>query len=219
MLLIGVGLILAFMVYRLWAIIDAYRTGRDLSGIRPRTTAARVATATVVLLLLGRHGGDARLRRLRRLHRPRDAGGGLRSGRAGRRGDAPADSHSNADPDAGSQPVDRLYADGRAHPDADTGPDPTPPPAWAADGRLNVLLIGSDAGPGRFSQRADAIILASVDIETGRVAAFSLPRYTYNVPLPEPAASSFECAAWSSRSTRCSSSPSRTPRCSPARAS
>jgi LCP family protein required for cell wall assembly len=56
-----------------------------------------------------------------------------------------------------------------------------------------VLLIGSDAGPGRFSQRADAIILVSVEIESGRVAAFSLPRYTYNVPLPEPAASSFEC--------------------------
>ncbi len=72
-------------------------------------------------------------------------------------------------------------------------PTPTPPPTWAADGRLNVLLIGSDAGPGRWSQRADAIILVSVDVDTGRIAAFSLPRYTYNVPLPEPAASNFTC--------------------------
>jgi LCP family protein required for cell wall assembly len=54
-------------------------------------------------------------------------------------------------------------------------------------------MIGSDAGPGRWSMRADAIILASIDIATGRVAAFSVPRYTTNVPLPEPAASAFPC--------------------------
>jgi LCP family protein required for cell wall assembly len=41
--------------------------------------------------------------------------------------------------------------------------------------------------------RADAIILVSVDIDTGRIAAFSVPRYTRNVPLPEPAASAFAC--------------------------
>jgi LCP family protein required for cell wall assembly len=41
--------------------------------------------------------------------------------------------------------------------------------------------------------RADAIILVSVDVASGRVAAFSVPRYTRNVPLPEPAASAFPC--------------------------
>jgi LCP family protein required for cell wall assembly len=41
--------------------------------------------------------------------------------------------------------------------------------------------------------RADAIILVSVEIDTGRIAAFSVPRYTRNVPLPEPEASAFAC--------------------------
>jgi polyisoprenyl-teichoic acid--peptidoglycan teichoic acid transferase len=72
-------------------------------------------------------------------------------------------------------------------------PTPTPLPDWAADGRLNVLLIGSDAGPGRWSMRADAIILVSVEIQSGRVAAFSIPRYTTQVPLPQPAASAYDC--------------------------
>lgn len=70
---------------------------------------------------------------------------------------------------------------------------PAPTPEWAKDGRLNVLLLGSDAGPGRWSMRPDAIILVSIDIATGRVAAFSVPRYTRNVPLPEPAADAVKC--------------------------
>jgi LCP family protein required for cell wall assembly len=78
-------------------------------------------------------------------------------------------------------------------PGAQPTPTPTPAPEWAADGRLNVLLIGSDAGPGRWSMRADAIILVSIDFETGRVAAFSLPRYTLGLPLPASSTAAFKC--------------------------
>ncbi|HYK96716.1 MAG TPA: LCP family protein [Candidatus Dormibacteraeota bacterium] len=58
-----------------------------------------------------------------------------------------------------------------------------PVPAWAADGRLNLLLIGSDAGPGRWSLRTDTMIVLSVDIATHRAAMFGIPRNIVNVPL------------------------------------
>ena len=67
-------------------------------------------------------------------------------------------------------------------------PTPTPGPAWAQDGRLNLLLIGSDSGPGRWSLRTDTMIVLSVDIATGRAAMFGIPRNLVNVPLaPEDA--------------------------------
>lgn len=69
---------------------------------------------------------------------------------------------------------------------------PEPVPVWAADGRLNLLLIGSDAGPGRFLARMDSINVVSVEIATGRVAIFSLWRYTANVPLPPESAGAFK---------------------------
>jgi LCP family protein required for cell wall assembly len=74
-------------------------------------------------------------------------------------------------------------------------PDPTatpePAPAWAQDGRLNLLLIGSDAGPGRWEARMDSITVLSVDIASGRAALFSIWRYTGNVPLPPESAGAF----------------------------
>jgi LCP family protein required for cell wall assembly len=69
---------------------------------------------------------------------------------------------------------------------------PVPVPAWAADGRLNLLLIGSDAGPGRWLARMDSINVLSVEVSTGRVALFSLWRYTGNVPLPPESAGAFK---------------------------
>lgn len=65
---------------------------------------------------------------------------------------------------------------------------PFPGPAWAADGRLNVILIGGDAGPGRWSLRTDTMILLSADIATGRVALFGIPRNLYGAPLPPESA-------------------------------
>ncbi len=72
-----------------------------------------------------------------------------------------------------------------------TSPSPTATPKWAMDGRLNLLLIGSDAGPDRWSLRTDAIIVVSVDVETGHVALFGLPRNMVGVPLPPESAEAF----------------------------
>jgi anionic cell wall polymer biosynthesis LytR-Cps2A-Psr (LCP) family protein/TM2 domain-containing membrane protein YozV len=75
-------------------------------------------------------------------------------------------------------------------PTGSSGPEPsrTPPPpvdlaswpAWAQDGRLNLLLIGgdsrSDTGLDAKSLRTDSMILLSVDIQSGKAALFSFPR-------------------------------------------
>ncbi len=64
-------------------------------------------------------------------------------------------------------------------------------PAWAQDGRLNVLLVGgdsrSDTGLDTNSLRTDSMILLSVDIQSGKAALFSFPRNmcsrTINLPF------------------------------------
>jgi LCP family protein required for cell wall assembly len=70
-------------------------------------------------------------------------------------------------------------------------PTPIPQPAWAQDGRLNLLLIGSDAGPGRWLARTDTMVVLSVDVATGRAALFGVPRNLINVPLPPESAGAF----------------------------
>lgn len=42
--------------------------------------------------------------------------------------------------------------------------------------RLNVLLVGSDAGPDRTGARTDTMMVASIDTRTGRTTLFALPR-------------------------------------------
>ncbi len=66
-------------------------------------------------------------------------------------------------------------------------PSPTPPgadPLLGTDGRLTVLLLGSDYRPAHPGNRTDAIMVVSVDPSTGRTAAFSIPRDTTGFPLP-----------------------------------
>jgi LCP family protein required for cell wall assembly len=72
-------------------------------------------------------------------------------------------------------------------------PIPTPEPAWGDNGRLDLLLIGGDAGPGRWSLRTDTMIILSVEISTGRAAMFGVPRNMFNVPLPDGPADAFDC--------------------------
>lgn len=60
-----------------------------------------------------------------------------------------------------------------------------PPRFWDGAERLNVLLLGSDAGVGRTGTRTDSIILVSIDPESGDAAMFSVPRNLTEAPLPE----------------------------------
>jgi LCP family protein required for cell wall assembly len=48
---------------------------------------------------------------------------------------------------------------------------------------MTVLLIGTDEGYGRSGARSDSMNVVSIDMETGKVAMFGLPRNTSDVPL------------------------------------
>jgi LCP family protein required for cell wall assembly len=80
-------------------------------------------------------------------------------------------------------------------PPASTPPSPPTtqvrPPAL----RVNVLLLGGDAGPDRPGLRTDTIIVASIDPETGRTVLLQLPRNQVDLPIPpdHPAYDVWEC--------------------------
>ena len=64
-------------------------------------------------------------------------------------------------------------------PNGQPAPDP-----WETKPRLNILLLGGDAGKGRVGTRTDTVILASIDTKTGNTTMFSLPRNTAKMPFP-----------------------------------
>jgi LCP family protein required for cell wall assembly len=49
--------------------------------------------------------------------------------------------------------------------------------------RVNVLLLGGDAGDDRFGLRPDSINVASVEVSTGRTVLFGLPRNMQRAPF------------------------------------
>ncbi|HLA81087.1 MAG TPA: LCP family protein, partial [Thermoleophilia bacterium] len=67
-------------------------------------------------------------------------------------------------------------------------PETTPPIEVGDDRQLTILLIGSDAGYGRSGSRADSIMVATVDLETGEAALLGIPRNTGSIPLSAAAA-------------------------------
>lgn len=185
-------LIVAMGAYHLAAVVDAFRLGGRLNAPpehRPDTVPTRrrlpgsplfvLALAGVVALygmveLVGYRANEARSAIFA------DPSSGFA---------IPGSSFA-----AGQSPSSSLGPVGTpAGPTVEPVPTPTPVavPAWATDGRLNLLLIGSDAGPGRWMARMDSINVVSVEIATGRVAIFSLWRYTGNVPLPPESAGAF----------------------------
>jgi LCP family protein required for cell wall assembly len=69
---------------------------------------------------------------------------------------------------------------------------------WGDDGRFDLLLLGSDAGPDRWSRRMDVMLLVEIDVATGKVAMIGLPRNLVNAPLPPgPARDAVACGCFS----------------------
>lgn len=66
----------------------------------------------------------------------------------------------------------------------DTAVDSGTDQVWGSDGRVNVLLLGGDGGVHRIGIRTDTVMLASLDVDSGDTALFSLPRNLQNVPFP-----------------------------------
>ncbi len=51
--------------------------------------------------------------------------------------------------------------------------------------RINILLLGSDAGSDRVGTRTDTMVVASIDTKSGRTTLFSLPRNIAYAQFPE----------------------------------
>ncbi len=66
------------------------------------------------------------------------------------------------------------------------------PNFFAGKPRVNILLLGSDAGEDRTGVRTDTVIVASINTKSGRTVMFSLPRNLLNVPFPEGTAAAQE---------------------------
>ncbi|AYY11838.1 LytR family transcriptional regulator [Actinobacteria bacterium YIM 96077] len=71
---------------------------------------------------------------------------------------------------------------GRSHTTPDIEDDADP---WADIDRLNLLLLGGDAGEGRKGLRPDTIIVASVDTETGDTTMIGVPRNLQHPPFAD----------------------------------
>ncbi len=73
------------------------------------------------------------------------------------------------------------YTTGSNDPTAGS-PDQDP---WEDVDRVNVLLLGSDAGTDRTGTRTDSMIVASVDPHTGDTVLIGVPRNLENIPIPK----------------------------------
>lgn len=188
---------LALFVYRLAAIIDAYLIARSTStAVDERPASGPVigagAVALAVLLVAttaihgvaGFYGYSASVFVQRAFH----------EGDPDDDWTVPEFGWATASPSFTPEPTPAPGAS--PTPVAVTTPTPAPSPSptpfdgppWAEDGRLNIVLLGSDEGPGRWSLRPDAIFLLSVELDTGRSAIFGFWRYMSNIPLPPESA-------------------------------
>ena len=64
-------------------------------------------------------------------------------------------------------------------------PEPTPLPRWDGTERLNILLLGTDAAPGRRAVLTDVILLVSIDPVEETAVMVSVPRDTGFIPLAD----------------------------------
>ncbi|GAA5081795.1 LCP family protein required for cell wall assembly [Thermocatellispora tengchongensis] len=63
-------------------------------------------------------------------------------------------------------------------------PDGAADDPWEGTKRVNILLLGADAAPGRPGVRTDSMTVATIHVRTGRTVLFGLPRNLMRVPMP-----------------------------------
>ena len=179
---------LIVLVYRLVAIIDAYRVAEYMDAYaasgdgragtaRIRRNPLSVAGLLAILLVMaGSHVVVARYDLL--------ALDVLQSGcifiddtSQDCALDATLSPGPSGDPGGGSPPAPESTAIGSAVPDVSI-------PPWNGKDRLNILLIGSDQRPSEGSYNTDTLIVVSIDPVTKQVSMFGLPRDTVDVPVP-----------------------------------
>ena len=87
---------------------------------------------------------------------------------------------AQAGPLQSAEPDPSFLATAAPSPSVSASPSPTPTVP-----RVNVLLVGVDAGVGRNTYLTDTMIVASLDPVTETVSMVSIPRDMVDVPLPD----------------------------------
>jgi LCP family protein required for cell wall assembly len=190
-----VGAIFVFnliaLVYRLVAIIDAYRVAEFLNAHAaagdgrlgrarlPRNPLSMAGLLAVILVMGGSHAVVARYDLL-----AQDVLGGCIFVNQATTEDC--DAQASTSPDASASGGDQSDQPSDA-PTAEPSLIGTPVPSvdippWDGKERLNILLIGADEQKG--GHNTDTMITVSIDPVTKQVAMFSLPRDTQDVPIP-----------------------------------
>ena len=168
---------LVFLVYRAYAIVDAWWIARALCGKPAKTTTAALRQAgvlsvaglgAVLLVMSGVHVAVARYDILLQettncIFNP-DA--------------------TNCSPTESEAPEETSGPTEAVTPEPSLGPTVTaqPIPEWDGKARLNILLVGVDEQGGGFN--TDTMIVVSIDPQTDQVVMFQLPRDTVDVPTP-----------------------------------
>jgi LCP family protein required for cell wall assembly len=193
------------LVYRLLAVLDAWRLARDPSvGSAGTRLLSAVGLIAVIVVLLGSHvavaqpiflvsdtvdaitesAGDdtaiADLQALASLNPDFVLNLEELEPQVSLAPGAPSDTEAPA-PGSSQAPPPGEGSD--AQPAGEATADTA---EWDGKKRLNILLIGADGGrAGVPSYLTDTMIVVSVDPTTGRVAFISLPRDTAGIPLPK----------------------------------
>jgi LCP family protein required for cell wall assembly len=185
------------LLYRIVAVYDAYRVaqfvnahaaggdGRLGPGRLPRNPLSIAGLLAVLLIMTGAHVVVARYDML--------AMEALSSGCifVGDDVDEECDEEAGPSADPSDEPATTDEPSASVAPTSTATPEPTavgtPVPEvsiapWDGKGRLNILLVGADEQGGGIN--TDTLITVSIDPVTKRVAMFSLPRDTKNVPIP-----------------------------------
>jgi LCP family protein required for cell wall assembly len=173
------------LLYRLVAIIDAYRVAEYLNSYGaagdgrlgpariPRNPLSIAGLLAVVLVMTGSHVVVARYDML--------ALDLLESGCIFI-GDQP-NRECSVDPTPG--PGSSADPSAEPEPSAVGGEVPNVSAApWDGREQLNILLIGTDQRPREGTYNTDTLIVVSIDPVSRQVAMFSLPRDTVDVPVP-----------------------------------
>ncbi len=183
-ILLGILLLLVVdLVYRAACVVDAFRmAGRRGEGaVGPGILSAAGLVAVLAVLMVS-HVAIARPVMVAR-DAIVDVTGGTVDEPDGSFGLDPDESFiapftqpPSAAPDPSATP---------AEPTPTPEPTPTRGPSWTEGGRLNVLLVGADAGRhGYGNYLTDTMIVVSIDPETRQTAFITMPRDTSMLPIP-----------------------------------
>ncbi len=201
---------LGILLYRLVAIVDAYRVAEYLNGAPgsadgssrrrgiARNPLSIAGLFAIVLVMMGSHVVVARYDMLAKdildsgcifVSDPTKECDLDASASPGASGTATGATATPSDDGDGSDATDSPVPD--STPVGSAVPEVQIPP-WDGKERLNILLIGADQRPGDRTFNTDTMIVVSIDPLTKQVAMFSLPRDTVDIPIPSgPARSLF----------------------------